>query len=45
MLIKCHEHVHPLVKSDRNFANQYIFDQDCNLDMFEQITSTSEPIE
>ncbi len=45
MLIKCYEHVHPLVKSDINFANQYIFDQDCNLDNFEQTTSTSERIE
>ncbi len=45
MLIKCYEHVHPLVKLDRNFADQYIFDQDYNLDIFEQTTSTSEPIE
>jgi hypothetical protein len=44
MLIKCHEHVHPLVKSNRNFVDQYIFDQDCNLDIFEQTTSTNEPI-
>jgi hypothetical protein len=33
MLVKCHEHLHPLVKLDRNCVDQ---------DIFEQITSTSE---
>jgi hypothetical protein len=43
MLVKCHEHRHPLVRLDRNCVNQDIFEQDCNLDIFEQIVSTSEP--
>jgi len=42
MLVKCHEHLHPLVKSSTNFADQNIFDHDCRLDIFEQITRTSE---
>jgi hypothetical protein len=42
MLVKCHEHLHPLVRLDMNCD---IFVQDCNLDIFKQITSTSEPIE
>jgi hypothetical protein len=45
MSIKCYEHLHPLVRLDRNFADQDIFDQNCNLDIFEQTTITSEPIE
>jgi hypothetical protein len=28
MLVKCHEHLYPLVNSNRNYANQDIFDQD-----------------
>ncbi len=43
MLVKCHEHLHPLVEPKRNVSNQNIFDQDYNLDIFEQTTSTSEP--
>jgi hypothetical protein len=35
IMVKCHEHLHPLVKSERNFANQNIFDEDCNLDIVE----------
>jgi hypothetical protein len=41
MSVKYHEHLHPLVRLETNFANQNIFDQDCNLDIFEQITSIS----
>jgi hypothetical protein len=44
MLVKCDEHLHPLVRLETNFANHNIFYQDCNLDIFEQISSTSEPI-
>jgi hypothetical protein len=33
-LVKCHEDLHPLVKSKTNFAYQNIFDQDCNLDIY-----------
>ncbi len=43
MLVKCHEHLHPLVRLDWNCVNQNIFQQDCSLDIFEQIASTSEP--
>jgi len=28
MLVKCHEHLHPLVKLNRNCVNQDIFEQD-----------------
>jgi len=45
MLVKCHEHLHPLVRLNRNCPNQNIFEQDCSLDIFEQIGGTSEPIE
>ncbi len=45
MLVKCHEHLHPLVRSETSSANQNIFDQDCSLDIFEQTSSTNEPIE
>jgi hypothetical protein len=43
MLVKCHEHLHPLIRLDRNYADENIFDQDCSLDIFEQNTSTSKP--
>jgi hypothetical protein len=43
MLVKYHEHSHPLIRLDRNYVNQNIFDQDCSLDIFEQNTSTSKP--
>ncbi len=35
MLVKCHEHLHFLVKSKRNYIDQNIFDEDCSLDIFE----------
>ncbi len=34
MLVKCHEHLHPLVRLDTNCVDQFIF---------EQIANTSEP--
>jgi hypothetical protein len=37
MLVKCHEHLHPLVRLDMNCVNQDIFEHDCSLDIFEQI--------
>jgi hypothetical protein len=42
MLVKCHEHLHPLVKLDTNCVDQDIFEKDCNLDIFEQIANTNE---
>jgi hypothetical protein len=43
LLVKCHEHFHPLVTLDMNCADQNIFfEQDCNLDIFEQVVTTSE---
>jgi hypothetical protein len=41
-MFKCHEHLHIFVRSKRNFVDQNIFDEDCDLDIFEQTTSTSE---
>jgi hypothetical protein len=35
----------PLVRLDRNCVDQDIFEQDCSLDIFEQTTNTSEPLE
>jgi hypothetical protein len=32
MLVKCHEHLHLLVRSKRNSADHNIFDEDCSLD-------------
>ncbi len=44
MLVKCcHEHL--LVKSKTNSNDHNIFDRNCNLDVFEQIISTNEPVE
>jgi hypothetical protein len=43
MLVKCHEHLHPLIRLDRNYVDQNIFDQDCSLNIFEQNTTISEP--
>jgi len=40
MLVKCHKHLHHFVRLDRNCADQDIFEQDCNLDIFEQTAST-----
>ncbi len=45
MFVKCHEHLHPLVRLDRNCVDQDVFEQDCSLDIFEQTTHTSKPIE
>ncbi len=42
MLLKCHHHLHPLAKSESDFANINV-DEDSNLDTFEQIANTSEP--
>jgi len=44
MLVKCREHLHPLLKLDNNFINQDIFKQDCSLDILEQVASTNKPI-
>jgi hypothetical protein len=35
MLVKCHEHLHPLVRSKTNSIDENIFDHDCNLHIFE----------
>jgi hypothetical protein len=35
MLIKCHEHLHPLAKLNKHFVNQDIFYYACNLNIFE----------
>jgi hypothetical protein len=35
MLVKCHEHLHPLVRLDRNCADHNIFEHECSLDIFE----------
>jgi hypothetical protein len=43
MLLKCHHHLHPLAKSESVFVNIGV-DEDCNLDIFEQIANTSEPV-
>jgi hypothetical protein len=37
MLVKCYEHLHPLIRSNINFADQYIFYQDCNLDILNKL--------
>jgi hypothetical protein len=39
MLVKYHEHLHPLVESKWNYVDQDIFYQDYSLDIFEQIES------
>jgi hypothetical protein len=44
MLVKCHEHLYPLVSSDRNNVDQGVFDYDYNLNIFEQTTNTTEPM-
>jgi len=44
MLVKCHEHLHPLVRSNFFFVDQDIFYHDYNLDIFELITSINEPV-
>jgi len=42
MLLKCHYHLHPLVKSKRGVVNQRV-EEDNNLNIFEMILNTSEP--
>jgi hypothetical protein len=37
MLVKCHEHLHPLVRLDRNCVDQDIFEQDCSLDFLSKL--------
>jgi hypothetical protein len=37
MLVKCYEHLHPLIRSNINFVDQYIFYQDCNLDILNKL--------
>jgi hypothetical protein len=34
MLVKCRDHMHPLVRLNRNCTNQDIFEQDYNLGIF-----------
>ncbi len=41
MLLKCYHHLHPIIKSIE-CVNQ-IVDEICNMDFFQQITSTSKP--
>jgi hypothetical protein len=45
MLVKCHEHLHPLVRLDTNSINQNIFEHNYNLNIFEQTANTNEPAE
>jgi hypothetical protein len=45
MLVKCHEHLHLLVRLDKICVDYNIFEQDCILNIFEQTASTSEQIE
>ncbi len=45
MLVKCHEHLHPLVRLNRNCANHNTFQHECSLDIFEQTANTSELVE
>jgi hypothetical protein len=42
MLVKCHQHLHPLIKFETNIVNQKV-DENCNLDIFEMTISISEP--
>jgi hypothetical protein len=45
MSVKCYEHLHPLIRSNiQIFPTKIFFNQDCNLDIFEQTTSTSKPV-
>jgi hypothetical protein len=36
MLVKCDEHLHSLVRLERNFDNHNVFYQDYSLDIFQQ---------
>jgi hypothetical protein len=42
MLVKCHHHLHPLIKFETHIVNQEE-DENCNLDIFEMTISISEP--
>ncbi len=42
MLLKCYYHLHTLVEYERGFVDQKVR-EDMSLDIFEMITSTSEP--
>jgi len=42
MLMKCHHHLHPLVKILNSFVDQGRHEY-CTLNIFEQTTSTNEP--
>jgi hypothetical protein len=43
MLVKCHKHLHPWKRSNVHITfDQDSFDQDCNLDIFEQTKNISE---
>jgi hypothetical protein len=43
MVVKCHEHLHPLVEFERNLPNHGFFkNYDCNLDIFEKTTKLNE---
>jgi hypothetical protein len=42
MLMKCHEHLPASIKSKRSFVDKDIFNQNYNLDIFEQTTNTNE---
>jgi hypothetical protein len=42
MLLKCHHHLHHLGEIESSLANIGV-DEDCSLDIFEQIANTSEP--
>jgi hypothetical protein len=37
MLVKCHEHLHPLVRLNKNSVDQDIFEQDCSLDILNKL--------
>lgn len=39
MLMKCREHLHPIIDFKGMLLTKIIFDQDCNLDILEQTTS------
>jgi hypothetical protein len=42
MFLKCHLYLHPLVEYNTGFLHQGVY-EDCNLNIFEQSSNTSEP--
>ncbi len=44
MLLKCRHHLHPFAEFESVFVNIGV-DEDCNLDLFEQIVNMSEPVQ